>query len=784
MSDTNRELYINPQYMQNYVGGKQPPSNKQYINNQLELIKQSKQKTPPINYDINTSKSGSFYRQNNTENFGNSHKSPTIYSKEYEYSNKSNNGQNNNGQNNNDIIRKALYQENEDITNRYDPYTGYLYNNGLLYDGNNRRRFKSNYIHIDSRNRVQAPTATIGQTFKLVTNPLSFIANSNSIFINHPNNNYEIGSLITITGVTSINATLKTYTNNDTTNPSFYIPVGSNIMGISGINHGITLSSINYKVFVQLIGIMGDDVNTNGSFLGNIPINSINGIQQIFSTISTVVTGTPPSWYNPNIYSPSVFYIQLPLMMNIIYNLVSYSYKVIFQTLSGIELNLINASFPINPSSLQGYQTIQTVSSTGYTISLSENAISTMVGGGSNVNVSLVNSVNAGYPNPNQYTIILNKAYHDIISVKLISIEFPNSERTITNESDKQNNKIYWNNLEDGTYIYSIEVPSGNYSPCDLEKELEKLFYNTARIYAGQPTITYQPNQYFKVTIDKNTDKVILKSYKKFILSQPFFTPVTGSSQVIQPIVITITNPNYGILNVGDTIIISGAIDYLGIPADILNGYHAVTSIIDSNTYQITLPLINLDSQIDDTQGGESVIIYVPNIFRLLFNNSDTIGTVLGWRNVGNSTSITNYATSISNSDLYAQDISTDSLGNPIIITNNAIQLSGGNYVYMVADPLVTCYSSGVITNIFAKILLSDQPDKVIFNNFVNMNLVYDDPLYEVTSLDIAFYNQDGKLYNFYGMEHSYTLEITTVTDIPSDTGISANTGKNYNINT
>lgn len=790
-NNTNKDLYIKPQYMQNYVGGNQPPSNKQYMNNQLELIRQSKQKVPPINFDINQNQNGntSIYRHTNNQNsVSNKYQNNSNNNGNGNGNNNGNNNGNSNNNNNQDIIKKALYTENEDVINRYDPYAGYLYEKGLLYDGNNKRRFKTNYLHIDSRNRVQVPTVTIDTTYKLTNNPLSFNEGSNIITINHQNSGYTNGSLITITGVGSTNATLKTFINNNSSMPSFYIPQSSNILGINGVNHGIPITSITYQVLILLTGIMGDDVNTNGSFLGNIPINSINAFHQIYSTINTTVPPVipaPPTWYDPNIYAPDVFYIILPLSMNIPYILSNYNYKIFFQTLNGIDLNLINANFPINPSSLQGYQTIQNVSSTGYTITLNENALGTVVGGGNNINVSLIKSVNSGYPNPNKYSVILNKAYHDVISVKLISIEFPNSERTITNENDKQNNKIYWNNLEDGSYIYSLEVPPGNYSPCDLEKILEKLFYDTPRIYADQSSITYEPNQYVKVEINNNTDQVTFKSYKKFILSKPFIAPIgSNTTQVIQPIVLTINIQNYGILLVGDEIIICGAIEYLGIPGNILNGKHIVSAIINDNEFQIILPTINLCDEMNNTQGGEAVIILVPNIFRLLFNYPDTLGYILGWRNTGTSTSITKYSTTISNSDPYMQDVNTDSVGNSIIMTNNAIQLSGGNYVYMVADPLVTCYGNGIITNIFAKILLCDQPNKIIYNNFVNMNLVYDDPLYEITALDIAFYNQDGKLYNFYGAEHSYTLEIMTVNDIPSDTGISANTGKNYNIST
>jgi hypothetical protein len=768
---TGRDLYVNPTNIQTHVGGKNAPFDKTYINNQLDLIKLNKRKAPPLNYNI-------YSNNNNNDNF---YESDRSISDKYNLNTNTKNKSKVYDTNNN--IKNALYSENDDVVNRYNPYIGYLYNQGLLYDGNSIRRFKYNFLNIDSRTRNMVPILTIDQTYRLKNNPLSFTENSNIIFINHSNSGYKNGSLITITGVTSTNITLKTFINNNSNDPSFFIPLNSNIIGITGVAHGIPISSIDYDVKIQLFGIIGDDVNTNGSFLGNIPINAINGIHNIYSTINTVISGTVPLWYDPTIYSANVFYIKLDFILTSLYNLTSYNYKILFQTLSGINLNLINAGYPLTYLSLQGFHTVTNVSDSGYNIILNEYSLNTQVGGGNNVNISLITNIDNGFPNPNKYSIILNKAYHDVISVKLKSIEFPNSERIITNESGKQNNKIYWNNIEDGNYLYSIEMLFGNYSPCELEKTLEELFYNTPRIYANQPTITYQPNQYFKVSINKNTDTVIFKSYKKFILSTPFIAPIISSNpnEVVQPIILTINNPGHGMTIIGATIIICGAIDYLGIPSSILNGHHVVTEIVDIDNYQIELPIINFTNNFINTQGGNSVIIYVPNIFRMLFNYSDTIGTVLGWRNVGNPNSITNFSISISNKDLYYQDINTDSVGNQIIITNNAIQLSGNNYVYMVVDPLITCHTTGLINNIFAKILLCEQPGKVIFNNFVDMTMVYDDPLYEITSLDIAFYNYDGTLYNFYGMEHSFTLEIITVNDIPSDTGISANTGKNYN---
>ena len=189
----------------------------------------------------------------------------------------------------------------------------------------------------------------------------------------------------------------------------------------------------------------------------------------------------------------------------------------------------------------------------------------------------------------------------------------------------------------------------------------------------------------------------------------------------------------------------------------------------------------NLLNDRTETGGGVNVFIYIPDTFRLRFDKPDTLGTVLGFRNPGASTSITKFGTSISNSDQYAFETATNALGQPIIIKNNALQMSGDNYIIMVADPIKTFYTLGKVRNAFAKIILCDSPGRILYNTFVNMFHTFDTPLHELHDLTISFYSPDGTIFDFNGIDHSFTLEIVSLLDIPSNTGLSANTGKNYN---
>ena len=86
-----------------------------------------------------------------------------------------------------------------------------------------------------------------------------------------------------------------------------------------------------------------------------------------------------------------------------------------------------------------------------------------------------------------------------------------------------------------------------------------------------------------------------------------------------------------------------GSLSYKGINNQLINTSHEIHEIIDKDHFTIKLENINLEPLINDNKGGNNVIIYVKDLFRLHFNQKDTIGRVLGFRNIGSETSITYY---------------------------------------------------------------------------------------------------------------------------------------------
>ena len=593
MSDhTNRDLLVSPNYTHRYVGGKIPPINKQnYLRTQMNLIRQSSLKLPP-------NIPSTLFTSAKPNKFGNAFTNNRI------------------------TTRKGVYIKPD----RYDPYNDFLYKRGLLDVGTNKRRYKTIYIDINSEFRVKQPFTETEEAILLVLNPLDFKKDSNLIFIQHEGHEFQVGENITLTGIATKPVILRTFFQPDingtstTKIPSFEIPAGCNFMKIF-IKHDIPSDYSGDEIEIQIEGIKGDrgTIETS-SFLGNIPTNVINSKFSIKLTLSSDdidpncdVSGLPGDFFD---FSPNYFFVVLPKIMHDPPNeppfiLRDYNYKIISLSLAGIPLNLLNAEFPINQDRRQGFHVIKTIRTNGYFIEVNVNAVIDDNGGGSNVFVSKITSVETGFPNPNNYTIDLGRTLHNLLSARLISMEFPNTEQVIKSEEGRANNRIYWNDLDDGDQLYSIEVPAGTYTPDQLSNVLETLFFDTPRINSGTSIgATYTPNHFIQTDIDTATDIVTFRSFKEFILVEPIdvVTPEISQDPALDnnppdtQYVLTMRHPGHGMTTAGEIILITGAIAHLGIPANVINTEHIVTEIIDDDSDTITLPRINLSETRIDTK--------------------------------------------------------------------------------------------------------------------------------------------------------------------------------------
>ncbi|ARF09434.1 putative minor capsid protein [Indivirus ILV1] len=543
------------------------------------------------------------------------------------------------------VHTQDIYMRND--KDNYDPYYGYLYDRGLLLDGHQRRRFSSKFISIDSRQRKKINKIVTKTPIILEKDPLIFDKKFPRVMkIKQNNHNFSTGDTIQITNAHSKESLLKSTTSSG---PAFIIYENTNIMQIF-YKHSISLDRIDHKsqiINVSLEGIKGDQNNPN--FIGSIPINLINGVHTVHICINNYQS------------SSEYFFIILPINLTKKYTLSTFNFKLSILAIAGIPLEIINNS--------SKYFIITDVSDDTYSIELPfdlDSSDEITVGGGMDVNVSKVISVDHGYPFPNNYKISLGKVYENITLVKMVSSEIPYTGKII----NQTNNKLYWNNLNDGDTLYSITVPFGNYTFEELEVKINELMKD------------------IKIIINTSTSEVIFESQ---------------------------------------------------------------------------------------------------HFFRLRFDMQYTLGNILGFRESGCKTSITSYAQKHSNQDYYEYQIKLEKLG--VILENpenqknsQALQLISNSYIIMVINEIKTLCTLGKIKDAFAKILLCGKPGKILFNTFVDTYHNFNDPLNELSELTISFYNPDGTLYDFNGADHSFTLELITVYDIPEGTGLSTKTGKNYNL--
>lgn len=95
------------------------------------------------------------------------------------------------------------------------------------------------------------------------------------------------------------------------------------------------------------------------------------------------------------------------------------------------------------------------------------------------------------------------------------------------------------------------------------------------------------------------------------------------------------------------------------------------------------------------------------------------------------------------------------------ILSDNVLQLSGDNYIYMCVKQFPSTRTTHNIEDVFAKIILSVPPRSIVFDSFASAEQVYDQPI-DLRQLEIVFRRPDGSLVDFQTIDHSFTLEIYT----------------------
>jgi hypothetical protein len=640
----------------------------------------------------------------------------------------------------------------------------------------NSIEYKTQLLNIDSRFRDIIPKNIYkSDNIILPNNPIKVTRNSNIIQINYPKHSFNVGDSVIVQNVI-FNG--KILTN------SIYFFNQFQYMIINYNNHGIPIDYDDffseYLISIEIINDIG-----NNTLYGNIPINLINNIYQI--ELPSIVDKTVPIL--PQIFDlfgvtsareldTNYLFIKLPYLFVVSegsYYVPPDVFKLSFLNIGGIPLKYINADYPVDYNKNQGYQEIINIDVNNIYIQTSINASSTSQNGGSNVQIMLITKTIAGYPDSNSYTINLKRSFNNVVRIELVSTEFPYIDFLIKSSGTNVNNKLYWKHLDDGNYIYQTSIPEGNYDSSSLISTISKALNKVPRFFSTPENPQYN---IFTINLDSYTQKITIIPYKNNNLPNSLSASIDEIDNV-KYVKLTVRHPG-NLVEQNDTIEISGAAKIGSIlDAVYLNTTHIVYEVNTTNqTYSVLIAPINQITNatvIDLTgNGGPSIVIKTKAKVSFLFNKNDTLGHVLGFKNVGQINAITSYKTTISNFDPYILSTNLNVVGNTDTSTK-LLNLSGSNlYILMYINDYECVINNSNQPTAFAKILLSSNPGDVLFNTFVNYPLEFDFPILTLNELNIKFTYPDGKLVDFRNIDHSFTLKITEQIIIPYNTGLNS----------
>jgi hypothetical protein len=608
---------------------------------------------------------------------------------------------------------------------------------------------KISRICIDSKNRNFDPKNIIENYFTINT-PLIFTENSNVLYIEMPpNHGIKVDTNITISNVRPNTIILR--------GSSLQLSKNSKYIKINHTNHGF----IGDNNYINISGVTKYDLNSD--FFGNIPLSLINGNHKII----LIKTSGVLDYDN--------YYIDIGIYSDDNYVFTGDSFTINVMSFNGIHLKYINASYPITNEIQQGYHTVIETGINYIKINLSTNASRTSINfeGNEDILIGIIGATTSGYADPSYYRYELKKTYNNVKKIKLVSSEFPNTELLVKESpSDQKNNSLYWQILEDGDYIYSVNISSGNYDSSSLQIELIDKISKLKRNF-GSYLDSSNYSQYLIpiITINSFTNLFSMSIETTVTLSKC----ITVSTQQYDDsnVRIIVTHP-YHNLNVGDRIILNNVIniedpestetDKLYIPSYVINKEHEVESVSGLNNYVIQLEKYNPQSTPPNnnnnaTFGGNAVKITYPLIIRLLFNYSDTIGNILGYPNVGGEASITVYDKIITNRTNYFNSSDLNSVG---LVSYNTPMLNFRTYpyIYMVSEIFSSIINLKDSIGVFAKLFLTGNPGSYIYDQYIQVTEEVPQTFASLNYIEFKFLTPEGKTYDFNGQNHSYTLEL------------------------
>jgi hypothetical protein len=633
-----------------------------------------------------------------------------------------------------------------------------------ILDSQKKISYKIIPYNIDSKYREKNPKNIIeGNTIKVKKDGLTFIENSFEIAVNveNLNHSFKVNDRIILEGVIGDDRIL---------NNNIYLFNNFNYAVVYYPNHNI---SIDYKnTYNELKVFIENAQNTNNlpNYFGNIPSNAIINSHKIFLPSELNVADLLIQNVSINLLTNlgitidnienNFFLIQLPfnyISGNIETNVIELDglFKFSFDNIFGIKTAFINANYPINFIRYTGFHQIERIDKNYIYFNCKNKSYKSGLGGGDNIVIGKIKDTIEGFPDASEYSIFLKKNFNNVVRIELISTEIPFVEFII-----QENNKLYWKQYDDGDFIYSIQIKPGNYNGTRLIETISLAMNSVERVNSTDENKIFN---LFEIGLNTFTQTVSFIAFKLDNLPASLRVEnvvIFGNNYFL----LTIRHPN-NLVEVGDVIEITGSTAIGLVPTSALNKKHRVYSVNkELSTYSIILePFIPTNTSGLIGNGGTAVRVKSRALASLYFDRNDTMGSILGFKNVGNVNSITPFSHITTNKDDYILPNVYDEVGN---VADNEVYLNltgDNNYLMMHLNDYESITSNSPEGNCFAKILLAGNPGDILFNTFMTYPVEFDIPIQTINRFDVRFTFSDGSKPIFNNLNHSFTLLITQI---------------------
>jgi len=651
---------------------------------------------------------------------------------------------------------------------------------------------KTTLLNVDSSYRNIIPKNIVKSDCKLLpNNPMKFTKGDSKVSINYPNHTLKVGDYITIQNVQGKSFSLIN---------SFILINNVKFLIIYSLTNQLIDVPIDYKNYTDElyinIEIIGNQ--TQNSLINNINSNILLGYKKylIYNDIPQEIQKniTEELSEYPNFNIENALFIELPFKYknnDKNYHIINQIFKISFMHIGGIKLGYLNANFPINNYNYQSnYQISNIYDDDNFEITLNFSSYANLQEGGKNIQVMKIIDTISGYPDSDSYTLNLKNSFNNVTNIELVSTEIPYIDLTIKKDI---NDKLYWYNIEDGQYLYSVQIDEGYYSSKSLLDKIKEKINQVKRITSKDTFIVYN---YFEILLESNIQKITFLPYNLTKLSNK----LSARLEVIDFNTYIILNINHenNLVEKNDIIEIknSTAVTYikntndgvqiLEISNDYINKSHIVYNVnFDNSTYDILIGKVEeitktLISDNKEKTGGENILVKSKTKVSFLFDKKDTIGDIIGFKNVGDSFSITNFSSIVTNKDPYIYSNNLNSVGIEFDYSSGFFNLSGKfNYILMYLNDIEFVYSNNNIPSAFAKIALVGSPGDILFDTFISQpQYIYSKifPISSLTQITVKFLYPDGSRINFRNINHSFTLKITEEQEKNDNTNLNSHT--------